>query len=620
MVRISRHIGNKGFFLFSRAIGNILPGLILIFVSSSAVAAGECLQTTNGAVVIDYQTVEITPEFQLNGAPFPDGEPGSVEIWLAQDGLLQVKLGDTHLPVEPVHVVTGTYDLVYRDLTPFTPVGLPANTYATFQPGVVIDSDGPLVANVVTATLSGEVTHNGGGFPQTALQSAGIYAVGVSGLGEVHLYDTHLGPFAQVLIAGRYDIVYRHSDGNQMPQNQNAVVDTVFTFPGGNNLATDIVSYATSGDITVNGNPAPPSALQKGELEMRDTSENGLEDIVYLGETSAQSYNRRIITRRYAVHYMHLAGNAGVPRNADARLVAHSNVWVNGSPIDIEIPSTTYNGDFTINGIPTPPTALSHGNVVLIDKVTGAETLIEDTAEQEYTLTAIDGEYDLAYRVLQSGGDVPENEFMVFATDVAFPFGGILLPQQVDIDIPMTAATIELQQNDASWNPADGSAIVSLNAAEGTDAGQFSIELGNTDDAPWETNLVSGDYTVSYSHNAGSNVPRNVSAHFPGVRSVQGSTDTLVLNFYSMDFSPSALINSLPFPGGQSTNLTMFLANGSLSFGAGGGTWAAMRAFLGRYQAHYSHINGNDIPANDAHQKPCIDLTHCLHCDGFEGT
>ena len=108
--------------MISRLSPCILGLMLLGAVHGSlAAAAMSCLDASDGQFTLGLQMVQITPELRLNGAPFVTSEENSVQIWLAQDGVLQVLLGETHLTPRPINVIADIYDLVYRNLTPSEP-------------------------------------------------------------------------------------------------------------------------------------------------------------------------------------------------------------------------------------------------------------------------------------------------------------------------------------------------------------------------------------------------------------------------------------------------------------------------------------------------------------------
>ena len=597
--------------------GLTAPVLLLIcFFSQGLFAATNCVFPNGGIVTIDYPVVEITPELQLNGAPLVTSEENSVQIWLAQDGDLQVLLGESHLPVVPVRVIAGTYDLVYRDLITGTPFGLPSNTNAIFQRDVVIDQDGPLVANVITATLTGELLLDGAPFPASAAEDGNVYAVGTSGEGEVFLYKTSDGPFGRILVAGQYRIVYRHESGGSIaPRNENAVIDTLDLAPGGNNLTTDITTHLTSGDFLVNGAAAPVSLLETGFLEMRREPFRGFVDVVPLGESRNQNYSLRIIEGSYSLFWMNERGRTLVPANIESR-IPQLPVTVDGSPIDVDVPMRTYAGTFTVNGGPAPVSPLENGSVSFIDPVTGAETEIEELNDQNYSFGAIPGDYDLAFRNIAGVLQVPANDFKVFATNVEFSDEMVVPP--LDIDIPMTNATRSLFLDGQPWNAGAGEANLWLYDAQGAGEGQPSYEIGSSDDGGWSENLVSGDYRVRYNYLNGNGVPRNGFYVMPEIKNLAGANDLIRINIDSMEVTPVVTLNGAAFPAGQSANFGL-LDLGAILFGEASGTWPTFRIAQGEYTALYNYQSGADIPQNLTHLQTCVRAASDFFLDGFEG-
>ncbi len=572
-----------------------------------------CVDATGGILQLDYPVVQVNPSLQLNGMPFVTGEAQSVQIWLAQDGVLQVLLGETHLAPQPVNVIAGTYDLVYRDLTPDPAPLLPGNTWAVFESNVVIDTPGKLIANVVTSTLSGSLTLNGGPFPASTYEDANIYAVGTEGQGEVFLYNTSQQPFAQILIAGEYDIVYRRESGNLIvPVNQNAVVATL-DLQGPVTLNVDITSHETSGQFLFNGSPAPASAYVRGSLELRHTSTHGLDDVVYLGDTNDQSYSRHIIAGRYGVFYQSITGTDIAPVNTDSPVPGYGNVRVNGSPIDIDIPVTVYVGTFTFNGAPPPASQYENGSVVMIDRETGAESLIGETHDGTFERAAIDGDYDLAYRVALGDNLVPLNEYKIFAREVNFPAGG-QIQAVLDIDIPVTQARVIMKLDEQAWSPGAGEATIRLLEENGT----LSYILGSTNDSPWQAALVSGRYRVLYSRETGTGIPINALTELPLTLNIEGDAAEVVINVPYIDLTPSALINGAPWPAGNSASLSLLTGGGLANLGTGAGAWPARRLLQGTYDVLYGFSEGGDAARNAAHRQGCVYASRCLFCDGFE--
>lgn len=601
-----------------RAIRSWLHACALLLVSPVVPALSAntgCVVPDGGIVTIDYPVVEVTAEFQLNGSPLSTNEENSVEIWLAQDGDLQVLLGETHLAPGPVRVIAGTYDVVYRDLTPSTPIDLPGNTNAIVAHDVLVDQDGPLVVNVVTATLTGEVLLDGAPFPASAAEDANIFAAGTGGEGEVFLYKTSNGPFGQVLVAGEYHIVYRReSGGTTVPRNENAVIDTLNLTPGGHSLTTDITSHLTSGDFLMNGAAAPNSLAENASLEMRREPHRGIVDLVPLGESRDQNYSLRIIEGAYSLYYRNIQGRTLVPANVETRL-SGPPVTVDGSPVDVDVPFKIYAGAFTVNGATPPASQAENGSVSFIDPVTLAETTIDEFRNQGHQFAAIPGTYDLAYRRIAGGTLVPANDFKVFATAVVFT-GGMIVPP-LDIDIPMTQATRSLALDGAAWNPADGEANLWLFDAQGAGAGQPSYEIGSSDNGGWSANLVGGDYRVRYNYLSGSDIPRNGFHILPDVSNLAGANDVFRISLDSIELTPVVTLNGSPFPVGQTANFGL-LDLGAILFGEASGTWPTWRVLQGTYTALYNYQTGDTIPANLTHLQACVSAGATIFSDGFE--
>jgi hypothetical protein len=601
-------LGEDGWFVRIACVCLLVCALI-----PNAAIAEACLNASDGSLTLDLNMVQIWPELRINGAPFITSEEDSVEIWLAQDGILQVLLGKTHETPGSVNVVVGTYDLVYRDLSPGNPT-LPQNTSATFQKSVVIANTGMLIADVPSAAILGKLTLDGADFPASILERGAVYAVGTAGQGEVFLGNTNDGIFFRTLIGGEYDIVYRHMNGGGItPINKNAVVATMNLNPGLPLFEIDLSTFNVSGSFSFNGVPAPASILESGTVELRHLSANGLQDHLDLGRTKDQTYTMKtIIAGSYDAYFLASLSSNIAPRNVDSMFA--SNLRVNGTTLDLDINTTSYEGTFTVNGVVAVASILEYGVVSFIDPQTGAETIIGETRDQTFDFEGIPGSYHLVYRRINGGSFVPQNSFAILSDNHDFPDGGqIIVP--LPIDIPMTETSIALTMDGAPWNPADGSATIRLLNPDGS----VSLDLGSTDLSPWLFKLVSDSYRINYFYDSGSMVPRNVFATLPDVQTISDLSDSITFDLRTLDLAPTVLVNGEGFPDAHLATLSMINGQNLLYFETGPGHWISRRILRDAYQINYGHSSGAEIPQNIAYQQDCADLRPiCIFCDGFE--
>jgi hypothetical protein len=435
---------------------------------------------------------------------------------------------------------------------------------------------------------------------------------------EVFLGDTVDGnmmetPFGAVLIAGEYDIVYRNINGGFfIPANRNAVIFNLDLQEDNLDLSLNVRNYEETGDILINGAPAPMSILEQGMLELRRTSPHGLVDHVELGSTNNQSYSTKHLGGTYDVHYFVVNALAIAPRNVHA--IIEKSVFLIGIGHDIDIPATHYQGDFLVNGAPAPTSPVETGKIYFLDRETDTEVFVRDTHQESYgPFTFIPGTYDIIYRHTIGFAVVPRNDYGLVARDVTFPASPVITVT-LDIDIPVTDATIDLTQNGAPIPGFFGNGTVLLK----NDDESTSLNLGNSMDLPWNGRLISGDYSLEWIHQSGAGVPRNDNADL-GSFSIIGGADSMTLNMETLGVMPVGQVNGAPFPMANTAHLFLFADSlGSTWFGETNGLWPNYTMLLGEYNTLYSYGAGDTIPQNQANTRNCVRVTFCIFCDNFE--
>jgi hypothetical protein len=121
-------------------------------------------------------------------------------------------------------------------------------------------------------------------------------------------------------------------------------------------------------------------------------------------------YLRTVMPGTYDIHYEKVLGGLIVPRNEN-RVIGSVNIPDPSEVIfthDIDIPVVTLSGTFTFNGDPLN-SAYERGWILAVDRQTGDEIRLGDTATGFSDILLVPGHYGLYYEHL-AGGVVPRNE------------------------------------------------------------------------------------------------------------------------------------------------------------------------------------------------------------------
>lgn len=591
--------------------------IVALSMGSQTVQAQECIDASGGSFTVDYPMVEITPELQLNGAPFMNNEPQSVQIWLAQDGVLQRRIADSHRTPSPTRIVADRYDIVYRNITKTDP-SLPQNTEAIIQRDVVIKSDGVLVVDIPSVQMAGTVTLNGSAFSKSPLEDGNLFAVSTAEGDSVPLGHTSDGPagmtpFGSYVVPGEYEIVFRNESGKTLvPVNSNALIATIDLKTSQTNLALNLVAHPVSGDFFFNSVATPASALEHGEIELRRKTPGGLLDTAVLGDTADQSYTTMAAFGSYDVYYTKLLAGTVAPRNN--LVIVRQNVRVQGAPIDVDMAVTTMVFDMLFSGSPAPASVLERGEISVRDALTGTETTLAQTNSQSASVPLVAGTYDVFYRWLAGSTVAPRNTFALVEQDVVIPDTGGGFSFNHDIDIPVTDTSISLTLDGAAIQPANGTATIVLMNADGS----LSLGLGNSSGMPWQNRLVSGNYRLQYSYATGADLPRNTGTLLPQVMATTGANDTMIFDLASIGLAPTVLIDGTAFPSDSTALLFLTGKTGAVNLGDHNGSWPSWPILQGRYSVVYTWTTGPSNPQNQLYANRCVIAELCLFCDGFE--
>lgn len=207
----------------------------------------------------------------------------------------------------------------------------------------------------------------------------------------------------RVVAAQAYSLYFGHeaTDGG-LPANTRAFLDaTSEEIDGGMAFKADAKTALISGAITINGAPAPESAYDNGRVFLRTPTG----DQVLLGQTRAQSYQRRVLTGTYDLCYGAESVGATVPRNGE---ICFQSVTIDADadlPIDIPSVTVTIQDAASLGSVP-----LDRGRLYLRNAESGDEVFAGTTDEGTISVPVVPGPYWLVYQLDVAGPSAPRNQ------------------------------------------------------------------------------------------------------------------------------------------------------------------------------------------------------------------
>ena len=321
-----------------------------------------------GALQFNVQTTALNGAFTNNGQPFPVSEYDDGRFFLETVSGDRVFLENSHFNGYEKIVMTGLYDAYWEVQTPGDTV--PFNTRARIGTNLEVIRATTLDLNVISHSLTGNITQNGGAFPNSVLHTGQIVLRDeVAGRDSV-LAQTKDGAYEQVVVQGTYQIVYQYLQGENVPQNQNATINPGVLFNGGDTFDIDVPVATFSASVYQNNFLFPADPGQQGNILLRNLASD---DVALLGKTSKQQLSARMIPGTYDAYYSHLAGD-NVPQNQMG--LFQENVVVpeiglaldgtgGGGGFSLDVTSTIIAGTFNVGGNPVPVSEYDDGLISL---------------------------------------------------------------------------------------------------------------------------------------------------------------------------------------------------------------------------------------------------------------
>ncbi len=220
-------------------------------------------------------------------------------------------------------------------------------------------------------------------------------------------YDHHI-------IKGAYDIVYQHRQGENVPQNKNALIAEGQIIKGAVTIDVNVPSRLYGASVFHNGLLFPASAQQMGNILLRNPDSG---DLLFFGKTSLQNLSALVVPGTYDVYYSHLNG-VEVPQNQMARfqedlVVAAPGPYIQmGEGPEFHVNSVQITGQMLMNDSPMPASEFDDGLLSIVWEEDSV--LLGNTNYQTYQVRVLNdpdwNDFWIHYEVQSPGDTIPINE------------------------------------------------------------------------------------------------------------------------------------------------------------------------------------------------------------------
>ena len=444
----------------------------------------------------------VTPSFKLNGGAFPVTEYDDARFYLKPaTGGERIFLGNSHTAnPDALWLMPGTYDVIYELETGGTNV--PNNQSAVVMSGESITNSGILAVDVTMVDFSFDASLDSNPFPASQYQRAMFFLRNTSSGDLVELGVSYELPVRIRVIEGTYDIVYSHVQGDQLPANIDAVLESGVVIGSGGVSAKDIpiTSVEITPSFTLNGGNFPVSEYNDGNFYLRGASP---EDVLFLGASEDNSPDLvRVIPGDYDVLYRHETGTQ-VPQNANAEL--QTGVVLNADgPLPVPVTMISVSGMFTLNGNNFPADETESVQFLLRDAADVSDEFIFGFSDiNNGAVKLIPGTYDVVIEHVD-GDSVPQNVSRVVQSSVLLDSDQSL---PVNATVKRIGPTFTLDGMDF---PASIYQSATFYLRDNINNDQILLARSYNDND--EVIVVNGNYDVIYEHLFGEQTPQNTNS------------------------------------------------------------------------------------------------------------
>lgn len=459
--------------------------------NGAGVVASDLAINAPATVDIDVPSASVRATFTLNGAAFPASVYTHGTFYLQSENSEElIFLGDSHVSNDIVNVMPGSYHVIYSHQQGD---GVPANTNARIMNSVAIAGAATLDIDVSSVDARTSFALNGAAFPQSQYVRAKFYLIDDSG-GEAFLGNSFDPAGSISVIAGTYDIEYRHQQGDSIPLNKGTVVVSALDLSGGGAAAVDVTGVALDINATLNGQPFQVSEYQDGILELHDPAANSYS---LLGNTHSPFTGLVVIPGTYDIVYSHETGDA-VPQNTRGTVMT-GYVIAGNQQLDLDIVGHSMTGSITLNTAAFPQSQYNAADFLLRGDETSEDIHLFTSYAQDEPAIVLPGTYDVVY-TCHNCIEIPFNSDATILEDFVVNSDGVVSTNLNSVRVQVSATL-----ND---DPFDSS-IYQSGLIWGGIGSTDLVELTQTNLTTADIIILAGDYNFYYQHQNGDQVPAN---------------------------------------------------------------------------------------------------------------
>ncbi len=348
---------------------------------------------------IELQSIDIRARFDTNEFEnlFDNENIANFYIRSEPKGLLTL-LGSSSDSIVSAKLIPAEYELVY-DYQSGT--NIPVNQMTTIESISLRDGQAVIEPSFSQVTLEGSYSHNGETPSESPYDNAQLELLDVS-TGQRYLIGETRDIVYQELhiLAGDYQVIYTHRQGDVLPKNRDAVLISDLTLLESRRLDIAIESVILQPSFTLNDEEFATSPYSRAEIFLQRQNEEKF----FIGNSNNPAFPVVVIPGDYQVVYQ-IKQMLDMPMNNNFVLDDTYSI-TESSDLAINFESTTIRIETTVNGEHAPSSLYQSGIILLGNQ---SEMFEVGFTREPVELMLLKGTYDVYYKRNQYQDVLPIN-------------------------------------------------------------------------------------------------------------------------------------------------------------------------------------------------------------------